>query len=254
MDTLGSKDGRMNLFCLPFAGGSSYHYREFQKFTASFIHIIPIELPGRGRRFSEPLLTDIHEMVEDVLIQIRPELDKPYAIYGHSLGAKLGYLLTKRIINGNLPEPLHLFLSGCEGPSIEPKERNRHLLPRKEFMEMLNRFEGTPVEVLENRELMDFFEPVIRADFQAVDTYVYNQSKPFDIPVTVMIGKNERFTPEGVMKWQDITTRKISVKEFPGGHFFLFNHLPKLGKIFSECCFHSGTHEGEDDRDILHAF
>ena len=245
---------KRNIFCLTFAGGSSYHYREFQKFTAGSTHIFPVELPGRGKRFSEPLLTNIHEMVEDVLGQIAPVLDKPYTIYGHSLGAKLGYLLTKRIIGGNLPEPLHLFVSGSEGPSSEPRERNRHLLPSGKFKALLNRFEGTPAEVLENSELMDFFEPIIRADFQAVDTYVYEYSEPFDIPVTVMIGRDDRLTAEGVMKWQDITTRRISVREFPGGHFFVFKHLPELGKIFSEGCFHSGTHAEEDDRDILHAF
>ncbi len=221
------------LFCLPFAGGSSYSYREFKRYTDEFVSIAAIDLPGRGRRFPEPLLTSLHDMADDVFDQIRGRLNGAYAIYGHSLGACIGYLLVKRIIRERCPPPLHLFVSGREGPSVQGKEKDRHLLPQADFIEILKRFEGTTREVLENQEMMELFEPVLRADFQALDTYTYEKSEPFDVPITVMRGSDESLMRADALRWQDETTRKISLLEFSGGHFFIFRHAAQIGRVFS---------------------
>lgn len=221
------------LFCLPFAGGSSYSYRELQRYTDDSMRIVALDLPGRGRRFSEPLLTSVHDMVDDVFGQIRDRLDGAYAIYGHSLGACMGYLLVKRIIRERCPLPLHLFVSGRGGPSVRGKEKGRYLLPRTEFIEVLKRFEGTTREVLENQEMMDLFEPVLRADFQALDTYAYEECEPFDVPITVMRGSDEHVGREEALRWQDGTTKKIYLLEFRGGHFFIFRHAPEICRMLS---------------------
>jgi surfactin synthase thioesterase subunit len=222
------------LFCLPFAGGSSYSYRELQRYVDDFVRIVALDLPGRGRRFSEPLLTNVHDMVDDVFGQIRDRLNGAYAIYGHSLGAYVGYLLVKRIIHERCPLPLHLFVSGREGPSVRGKEKDRHLLPRAEFIEVLKRFEGTTREVLENQEMMDLFEPVLRADFQALDTYAYEECEPFDVPITVMRGSDEHVMREDALRWQDESTKKVSLLEFSGGHFFIFLHAPEICRMLSQ--------------------
>lgn len=242
-------DRETTLFCLPFAGGSSYSYREFQRYGAEGIRIEALDLPGRGRRFSEPLLTRLQDMADDAFGQIRARLTGAYGLYGHSLGACIGYLLVKRIIRERFPLPLHLFVSGREGPGVPRKEKHRYLLPRAEFMEELKKFEGTTREVLENRELMELFEPVLRADFQALDTYAYERSTPFDVPVTVMRGTDERLMRADALRWQDETTQKITFLEFSGGHFFIFRHAAQICRVFSRgmgmppnfAAFHTGT-------------
>jgi len=226
-------DDPILLFCIPFAGGSSYSYRELEKYTADFIEVVPVELPGRGRRFSEPLITDIHELARDVGGGIRDRLHRPYALYGHSMGGCIAYLLARRLAQEGMPLPLHLFVSGREGPSAKLKRPNRHLLPREEFVEELKRFEGTPRQVLENEELMTLFEPILRADFQANDTYVHEPGPPLDVPVTVMIGLDDNTTDEEALKWREETLHEISLLRFPGGHFFIFDHSPQMGRIFS---------------------
>ncbi len=221
------------LFCLPFAGGSSYSYREFQRHADDGVSIEALDLPGRGRRFPEPLLTSLHDMADDVFEQIQGRLNGAYAIYGHSMGACIGYLLVKRIIRERYPLPLHLFVSGREGPSVQCKENDRHLLPSAEFKEVLKKFEGTTRDVLENQELMELFEPVLRADFQALETYAYEKSEPFDVPITVMWGKEENLKRTDAFRWQDETTKKISFRDFNGGHFFIFQNAAQIGKVFS---------------------
>ena len=119
---------KIRLFCVPYAGGNSYSYRDWQKHTAEFVDVVPIELPGRGRRSSEALLVGMDALVEDVFAQIRPLMPEPYAIFGHSMGACLGYLLTRRILDAGLCPPVHLFCSGRDAPSLGSNHRHRNNL------------------------------------------------------------------------------------------------------------------------------
>lgn len=224
---------KINLFCLPFAGGSFYSYRGLNRYTADFVNLIPIELPGHGKRMREPLLTDAVEMVEDIYRRIRDDLKQPYAFYGHSLGALLSYLLVRKIAAENLPDPVHLFVSGRQGPSVEDNHKNTHLLPRHAFYQKVAEYGGTPEKVLEENDLMELMEPILRADFQAVATYRHQNAIRLSTPITVMIGRKETVTYEDAMKWQEVTDRKISLRQFSGGHFFIFDHLPEIGTIVS---------------------
>jgi surfactin synthase thioesterase subunit len=224
---------KINLFCLPFAGGSKYSYRGYTEIAPQFLNIIPIEIPGRGSRFKENLLTDIDKMVDDVFNQISDRLSHPYAIYGHSMGSLIGYLLTKKIIKENLNQPLHLFFTGCVGPSVRNKETKRHLLPKDQFLQKIKELGGSPDEILNEPELMGFFEPILRADFQAVETYEYEEPIAFNIPIDIVIGIEERATYEGALAWQKETTYPVEIRQFPGKHFFIFEYEHEIIKIIS---------------------
>lgn len=215
---------KTNLFCLPFAGGSVYSYRNYQKVAPNGINIIPIELPGRGKRFNELALGDIHQMVDDIMCQFRRKFaDQPYALYGHSLGTLLGYLLTKRIISEQLNLPRYLFVTGRAAPIIPLKEPPRYLLSRDAFFQRMEELGGTPADVLADGTIRDIFEPVLRADFKAVETYAYQSTKPFDVPIHVMIGTEETVTTQEALAWQMETTHPIELTKFPGKHFFIFS-------------------------------
>ncbi|MBF0259917.1 MAG: thioesterase [Desulfamplus sp.] len=224
------------LYCLSFAGGSSYSYRDFAKHLDDNIEVVAIDLPGHGRKLREPLLTDLNIMTDYLLDQIRMDImSSPFAIYGHSMGATLGYMLCRKLIKEGLPRPKHLFFSSRQGPSVPIKDETKylHLLPQDQFVKMAMEYGGIPREVAAEKELMDLFVPIMKADFQAVGQYVYEPDTPFDIPVTVLIGSNEKTTPYDAMKWQEVTSQKISMMQFLGGHFFIFDNLPEICEIIS---------------------
>ena len=125
---------KIHLFCLPFSGGNSYSYRKLEQYKADFINIIALELPGHGKRMKEALLKDIAEMAEDVFEQMKNSLSEPYAIYGHSMGATLGYIVSQKIVQQEMNPPLHLFVSGHQGPLVENKREELHVLPKEEFI------------------------------------------------------------------------------------------------------------------------
>jgi surfactin synthase thioesterase subunit len=222
---------KINMYCLPFAGGSQLSYSQFSESNNELINFLPIELPGRGHRWKEPLLTSVHDMTDDVFAQIKHALDQPYAIYGHSMGSLVGYLLTKKILENDLPAPLHLFFSGAHEPTRPLVKQPRHLFSKEDFIKKLKELGGSPDEVLDDPVMLDFYEPLLRADFQATDSYIHHSSEPFNIPITVIIGSDEGITTEQAHAWQYETTIPIEVIHFPGKHFFIFDHAAHIMEL-----------------------
>lgn len=218
----------INLFCFPFAGGSSYFFKKVETFLDDSIHIITPELPGRGRRIAENLLRDVHEVVEDLFLQICDQLHTPYAFYGHSMGTLVGYLLACKIKAEGLPQPRLLFFSGRGGPSFIKQEAKRYNLPRKEFFEELRCLGGSPEEILEDEVMMEFFEPIIRADFEVVESYSHIDMGLLDVAIHVIYGDNENLSDEEIACWQKESSISISVTKLPGDHFFIYKQSKKL--------------------------
>lgn len=215
---------KINLFCLPYAGGSRSAYYQYAKISPANLNIIPIELPGRGARFNEPPLTDIHLMVSDVFKQISRQLDQPYAIYGHSMGAILGYLLARKIDAERVNPPLHLFFTGSGGPSMLKKERKLFELERPALTKALKEMGGMPDEILNNDNHLDIFLPILRADFRAMESFEYVQCKKLNIPVSVITGSQENISWEKLESWKNETAATVDFRKLPGNHFFIFEY------------------------------
>lgn len=231
---------KINVFCLPFAGGNKYSYRSYLEKAPDKLNVIPIELPGRGARMQDALCTDVHCLVDDVFNQIKDQLDQPYVIYGHSMGTLVGYLLAHQIMKHDLPLPCHLFFTGRMGPSAAINEEPRYLLSTPVFKEKLRQLGGIPEQILENEEVFAFFERALRADFQVVDTYQYQVQQKLPIPISVIIGEHEDITIDEAQTWQEETSYPVVVETLPGDHFFIFQHeetiLQKLAEKAVETC------------------
>jgi surfactin synthase thioesterase subunit len=226
------KPDKIILIFLPFAGGNKNSYRGIQKQLADIFNILNIEFPGRGSRMKEKLLFSISEIAEDVFSQLKNYLHYPYAIYGHSMGTLIAYELCKKIQNQNLPLPLHLFVSGKSGPSAGLNYDKMYNLPTKEFWIKIKDMGGVPVEILNEPELMNYFEPILRADLKAVEEYTYQLNAKFDFPITVLIGDKENISDEHAMLWQQETSHALNFYKLPGNHFFIFNDTDQLADIF----------------------
>ena len=226
---------KMNLFCLPFAGGNKYSYREFVEKAPTFLNLITLEYPGRSTRMKEPLPVDINGLADDLFNQVK-ELagNGHYAIYGHSLGGLMAYLLTKKLLENAMPMPSQLFITGTTGPSsISRTEKKRHLLDQQEFIAEIRDLGGMPDEILNSEELLYFFEPILRSDFKISENYIHEQSVPLNIPITVITGTEEDMELEDIQLWQKETTHVVDFKRMPGKHFFIFQHPFKVMEIIS---------------------
>jgi surfactin synthase thioesterase subunit len=226
----------VNLICLPFAGGNKFCYRPFQDKLPSYLNLITLEYPGRGTRPYEPLLTDMDQLTGDVFRQFEKVAgNRRYALYGHSMGGLTACLLVRKILRENIRPPLHLFITGTAGPSAASREeRKRHLLSKAEFIAELKSLNGSPPELLENEMLLDYFEPIIRADFKVSETFAYREQAPLNIPLTVITGTEEDMMPEEIMSWQQESYIPVDFKTMAGGHFFIFDQTRPLINIMAE--------------------
>lgn len=219
----------MHLFCIPFAGGNAWAYRALERFVSPEITVDGLELPGRGRRSAEPLRGSLDELANDVFNQIRARaVTGRYAIFGHSMGALLAYLAAHRLRRAGLPRPEALFLSGSSAPASRPV-RQRHLLPSPEFAAMLRELGGCPPQVLEDAGLFEFFEPILRADFKAVEAWQRPEAPPLDLPFVVMVGDGDEVGAAEAAGWAAETTAPCRVLEFSGDHFFILRHWEAIG-------------------------
>ncbi|MEI6205666.1 MAG: thioesterase domain-containing protein [Desulfuromonadales bacterium] len=218
----------VTLFCFPFAGGNVYSYRPFERVLNPAIKVVPLEPPGRGRRSQESCLKSMHEIALDMVSCMRTSLDKPYALFGHSMGALSAYLVTCQLVKEQLPLPLHLFISGKGPPHGISREAQWHTLPPEEFKSKLAELGGCATVVLEDRELFAYFEPIIREDMRAIAEYQHTAGPPLEVPITVMIGTTESTTCAEASQWNDMTTYDCSVLQYEGDHFFLFDHIDSI--------------------------
>ncbi|MHA4842632.1 thioesterase II family protein [Flavitalea antarctica] len=220
---------KINLFCFPFAGGNKYSYQKFIENAPSLLNIIPLEYPGRGARIMEPLMSSIQDLANDLYDQVWPLAKRgDYAIYGHSMGGLLGYLVARSMVRNNHPPPLHMFITGSSAPASSSRtSKNRHLLPTPQFIQELKQLDGISDEILNNTELLAFIEPILRADFKSCETYQYGNYTPLSIPFTVITGTQEDLEPEEIQLWQNETSCPVEFKTIPGKHFFILKH-PRL--------------------------
>jgi surfactin synthase thioesterase subunit len=177
------------------------------------------------------LCPSLEGLGDDVFSQLQRGMPAgPFAFYGHSMGALLALLAARRLRAAGLPGPAALILSGSDAPSAM-KERRRHLLPPADFIAMLDEMGGCPPQVLQDRELVAFFEPILRADFQAVETWDRRREPPLDVPIVAMIGDEDETSIEGAQAWAGETTASCETHTFPGGHFFILDQWDAIAAL-----------------------
>ena len=216
----------MKLFCLPYAGGSAIIYREWKPFFASNIELAPVEYAGHGKRIMHPLYKDVQAAVEDVYDMLLAAVanGRPYAIFGHSMGAMLAYEVAQKLRSNNKPLPKHIFFSGRGAPHISAeKYKIYHKMSDGEFQAEIANLGGTPKEFFEHPELMEYLLPILKNDFMISDTApVRAEIEPFDFPITVFVGKEEEdMDAEDVHGWRVHSRKTCVVYYFNGGHFFI---------------------------------
>jgi malonyl CoA-acyl carrier protein transacylase len=224
------------LFTVSYAGGDENAYRPLVQHLPD-VDVRSLDRPGRGRRFGEPLLCEVEPIVDDLMAQLRDRLDEPYAIYGHSLGARLAFLLCRQIRAEGLPAPQRLVVSGEAGPSVPSRERDTWRLTGDAFWAHLDLLGGVPAQLRQFKDLMAHYEAVLRADFTLLGRYTHRDEPPLDIPITVVTGDREPFTDAEIDAWQRETAHPLDRHRLPGDHFFIREHWPELAELIADAPF-----------------
>lgn len=224
----------LRLFCFPYAGGGAPIFRSWPEHLRADIEVCAVHLPGRGSRLTEPPFTRLTALVETLALVLSPHLAKPFAFFGHSMGALIGFELVRELRQNGGPCPVHLFVSGRGAPHLPSTEPPIHSLRGPKFVEALRRYNGTPQEVFEYPELMALLIPALRADFAICETYTYNNGAPIDCSISAFGGLEDQTVGyERLAAWREVSSASFSVHMFPGDHFFLHSAEPLLIKTLT---------------------
>ena len=217
----------VTLICFPHAGADATTYRKLagalarQEDGRPPVRVETVSLPGRGRRYAEPLLTNLDSIVDDVLAQIAPwTAVGRYALFGHSMGAWLAYLTAQRLRLDGLRPPFRLIVSGARPPRMGTRKA-LHALDQHALVDELKSMGGFPQALLDNAEALAYFLPILRADLQALATYMPRQQPPLNIPITVFRGAGDFVAREDALAWQEESSQAVKLHEFDGNHFFV---------------------------------
>ncbi len=214
---------RLRLFCFPYAGGGAAVFARWADLLPPEVELCRVQLPGRETRWREAPFTSLSLLVSTLVEEIHSYLDRPFAFFGHSLGALISFELARQLRRQFDLVPAQLFVSGRWAPHLPNPDPPIYQQPDAEFIDALReRYNNIPDAVVNDPELMEIFLPLLRADVTMLDTYVYVPGRPLDCPITAYGGSADRQVARAALEaWRQHTTRTFQVRVFPGAHFYL---------------------------------
>jgi surfactin synthase thioesterase subunit len=239
---------RRRLICLPFAGGGPSTYRWWPRSLPADMEVLAVVLPGRDPRVraaggEDPpgAMAAVVPPVVEAIDELQDDSPLPFAIFGHSMGALVAFELTVALEaahGAHAPAgagsrdrvPGHLFVSGRRPPDELHRGDPIHGLPNDRFLDEMQRlYGGVPEVVRSEPELLALFLPALRADVRVFETYAPLTDRQVQCPVSVYGGADDRRpTPAQLPGWQRVVARQISLRTFPGDHFYLNDHRDDL--------------------------
>lgn len=211
----------LRLFCFPYAGAGAAAYRLWPNRLPEDIEVVAVHPPGRAHRLQEPPLTRVETMVESALTALGSLLDRPFAVFGHSLGAVVAGEFTRVLQTLGRPAA-HLFVSSR--PSPRGVEQQVHQLAQDDFLDAVNaRYQGIPEEIRAHPDLLALLLPSLRADMEAFETFRPRPDRSkIACPTTVYGGESDQTVSWADLEsWNEETTEPCRIRVFPGGHLYL---------------------------------
>jgi medium-chain acyl-[acyl-carrier-protein] hydrolase len=231
----------LRLFCFPYAGGNAQIFHSWCDSVPEEVEVIGVQYPGRGGRFSEPPIARCGEMVEALIPQIEPLLDRPFAFFGHSIGALISFELATHLSERCRRLQRHHFIAARRPPHLGRRHGTLHEMSDESLVKVLGVMGGTRPELLANRDLMAVFLPVLRADFALGETHSYQGSRLLECSATVLCGyRDSGVLARDLHKWRDLIQGHVDFHGYDGGHFFIDTHkrevLSLIARKLREMC------------------
>lgn len=214
-------EARVSLFCFPPAGASSLFFRPWVEQLPDWLNLWGVRLPGRESRMLETPLTRWEELIGPLLDSLLPHCAQPFAFFGHSFGALLGFELAHQLSDRHGYIPQSLILSGRQPPHLFAEQRN-HQREDEQLIAELKADGSIPDVVLQNSKLVNLLLRIYKADLQLNREYTYRERGVLACPILALGGEaDETVKAETLPHWQRHTAVDYRIHIFPGGHMYL---------------------------------
>lgn len=223
--TFEKKSDLIQLICFPFAGGYSASYRPLFEQLKDTAEVTAAEPPGHGTNLM-PLETSIDRLAELYKEGLTGKLNRPFILFGHSMGGLVVYRLTQLLEKEGI-DPAAVVIS-----AIQPPQTKRQILTHlsnEAFVQHIAEMGGIPKELLENKPMMDYFTPSLRADYQALESFQHTDKTIIQSPVYLLNGKQDKKCMEDAAGWLT-WANAIERTDFEGGHMYINTHLEQFAE------------------------
>lgn len=225
----------IRLFCFPSAGAGASIYNTWTRDFPGAIQVCPVQLPGRETRFREPRYRRLEPLIEALSAALVPYLDRPFALFGHSMGALLGYALAVHLDRIGGPAARHLFVAARGAPHLPPRGEARADLSDAELARSLRDLHGVSEQVLDDAGFMRMLLPIFRDDFAVCETYVDGDAPQVSSPIAAFGGLDDTgVSPADLEAWRERTSGTFALHMLPGDHFFLRSCRRRLQQLICE--------------------
>jgi surfactin synthase thioesterase subunit len=174
----------------------------------------------------EPLVSSAREV-------LAPVLDRPYVMFGHSLGALVAFDLCCRLQEAHQRLPKALVVSAASGPNRHVLKA-RHLQSDEQLVDWLKRSGGPQTQVLDDPELRALLLPKVRAELSVFETWDPARARVLDVPLIATIGADDPQAPgSDVEDWKNWTSRDFELRVLGRGHFYFMENPTELMDVLS---------------------
>ncbi|WP_424210796.1 thioesterase II family protein [Streptomyces sp. BI20] len=224
----------LRLVCFPHAGGSAGTYVPLTRALAPEIEVRAVQYPGRQDRRRETPVADLLDLAGRIAERLHEAGPRPFAFFGHSMGALLAFETARALRAAGRPLPVRLFLSGRGAPTGSTNPHD--VMPDDAaILRAVRMLGGAGAGLLEDPELRDLALPALRADYRALAAHDWRPEPPLEVPITVLTGREDPVVPTAeAARWAEQTTAAEDTRVFPGGHFYLDDHLADVADVVRE--------------------
>jgi surfactin synthase thioesterase subunit len=220
------------LFLFPHAGSGGLIYRSWPTLLPDDVAYQVVQLPGRELRRNELSFREMEPLIEALYEAMADELDeRPYAFFGHCLGAQLAYRVTVELERNGLRGPVLLGTSGWTPVGFSMTTMEQARMPEPELIEWMKTLGSFPADTFDDPELLAMIIPALRADIEVSATYV-DDDAPVGCPIVAYCGRTDPLMPwEAMSAWIQRTPSFLGNSIYPGGHFYIDNHENRVAVI-----------------------
>ncbi|SHO52314.1 thioesterase II family protein [Anaerocolumna xylanovorans] len=242
----------IRLFCFHYAGGSAVYFSKWKEYLNPTIDVCAVQLPMREHRINESMPGSIQEIAHLFVRDTTELFDKPFILFGHSMGAIIAYEVARKLEKLYGKKAQKLIVSGCAAPSCPD-----HISSKKDVMKMsveelcllLRDYGQISAQLMENQDFLDYYIPIIRNDFHLCQQYSLGEVHSVDSPIIALTGDNDPFIKEkeDINEWMNFTNKGFESLSFPGQHFFIDDNAEKILKIISSETIKEHRKKGLDE-------
>lgn len=185
---------KYNFFCFPHAGAGASLYASWGKIIPDDYSYYPVLYPMRENRRNEEVPSTIQKLAKNIAEEnIDLFKSKPSIFFGHCFGALVAYEVSLILKKENC-SPVLIVAASSESPRKSDMEISLKNLSIEKIADLFIDIGYMPESSRNNKIYLDFFMPVLNADYTLVEDYIPDLSEKCECPILAVYGNEDEKT------------------------------------------------------------